>query len=134
MEIIIISSALLISAVLNILFQREFIKRNILDKINSRSSHQSVATRSGGSSIFSSLFFISIFFYLNNNEIYDFSLLIPLSIMLVVGLYDDIYRLDFLLKFIFQKKKFTGEYTMTPFEIIVVPALSDTIATSLFDR
>ncbi len=102
MEIIIISSALLISAVINILFQREFIRRNILDKINSRSSHQSVATRSGGSSIFSSLFLISIFFYLNNNEIYDFSLLIPLSIMLVVGLYDDIYKLDFMLKFIFQ--------------------------------
>lgn len=102
MEIIIISSALLISAVLNILFQREFIKRNVLDKINSRSSHQSVATRSGGSSIFASLFLISIFFYLNNNEIYDFSLLIPLSIMLVIGLYDDIYKLDFTLKFIFQ--------------------------------
>ena len=102
MEIIIISSALLISAVLNILFQREFIKRNILDKINSRSSHQSVATRSGGSSIFLSLFLISIFFYLNNNVIYDFSLLIPAAIMLVVGLYDDIYKLDFKLKFIFQ--------------------------------
>lgn len=102
MEIIIISSALLISAVLNILFQKEFIKRNILDKINSRSSHQSLATRSGGSSIFSSLFFISVFFYLNNNEIYDFSLLIPIAIMLFVGLYDDIYKLDFKLKFIFQ--------------------------------
>ena len=102
MEIIIISSALLISAFLNILFQKEFIKRGILDKINSRSSHQSLATRSGGSSIFSSLFIISIFFYLNNNEIYDFSLLIPVSIMLVVGLYDDIYKLDFKLKFIFQ--------------------------------
>ena len=102
MEIIIISSALLISAVLNILFQREFIKRNILDKINSRSSHQSLATRSGGSSIFSSLFFISVFFYLNNNEIFDFSLLIPIAIMLFVGLYDEIYKLDFKLKFIFQ--------------------------------
>ena len=102
MEIIIISSALLISAILNILFQKEFIKRNILDKINNRSSHQSLATRSGGSSIFSSLFFISVFFYLNNNEIYDFSFLIPIGIMLFVGLYDDIYKLDFKLKFIFQ--------------------------------
>ena len=102
MEIIIISSALLISAILNILFQKEFIKRNILDKINNRSSHQSIATRSGGSSIFSSLFFISVFFYLNNNEIYDFSFLIPIAIMLFVGLYDDIYKLDFKLKFIFQ--------------------------------
>ena len=102
MEIIIISSTLLISAILNILFQKEFIKRNILDNINNRSSHQSIATRSGGSSIFSSLFLISIFFYLNNNEIYDFSFLIPIAIMLFVGLYDDIYKLDFKLKFIFQ--------------------------------
>ena len=102
MEIIIISSTLLISAFLNILFQKEFIKRNILDKINNRSSHQSLATRSGGSSIFSSLFLISIFFYLNNNEIYDFSLLIPVTIMLFIGLYDDVYKLDFKLKFIFQ--------------------------------
>ena len=102
MEIIIISSTLLISVILNILFQKEFIKRNILDKITNRSSHQSIATRSGGSSIFSSLFFISVFFYLNNNEIYDFSLLIPIAIMLFVGLYDDIYKLDFKLKFIFQ--------------------------------
>ena len=102
MEIIIISSTLLISALLNILFQKEFIKRNILDKITNRSSHQSIATRSGGSSIFSSLFFISVFFYLNNNELYDFSFLIPIAIMLFVGLYDDIYKLDFKLKFIFQ--------------------------------
>ena len=102
MEIIIISSTLLISAILNILFQKEFIKRNILDKITNRSSHQSIATRSGGSSIFLSLFFISVFFYLNNNEIYDFSFLIPIAIMLFVGLYDDIYKLDFKLKFIFQ--------------------------------
>ena len=102
MEIIIISSTLLISAILNILFQKEFIKRNILDNINNRSSHQSIATRSGGSSIFSSLFFISVFFYLNNNKIYDFSFLIPIAIMLFVGLYDDIYKLDFKLKFIFQ--------------------------------
>ena len=102
MEIIIISSAILISTALNFLFQREFIKSNILDKINNRSSHQSLATRSGGSSVFASLFFISIFFYFNNNEIYDFSLLIPVAIMLCVGLYDDIYKLDFKLKFIFQ--------------------------------
>ena len=102
METVIISSAILISTALSIIFQREFINRNILDKINSRSSHQSLATRSGGLSIFSSLFLISIFFYLNKNEIYDFSLLVPIAIMLCIGLYDDIYKLDFKLKFIFQ--------------------------------
>ena len=102
MEIIIISSAVLISTLLNILFQKEFINKNILDKINSRSSHQALATRSGGCSIFLSLFIISIFFYLNSNVIYDFSFLIPISLMLIIGLYDDIYELDFKLKFIFQ--------------------------------
>ena len=102
MEIIIISSAVLISTLLNILFQKQFINKNILDKINSRSSHQTLATRSGGCSIFLSLFLISVFFYLNNNVIYDFSLLIPISLMLIIGLYDDIYELDFKLKFIFQ--------------------------------
>ena len=102
MEIIIISSAVLISTLLNILFQKEFINKNILDKINSRSSHQTLATRSGGCSIFLSLFLISVFFYLNNNVIYDFSLLIPISLMLIIGLYHDIYELDFKLKFIFQ--------------------------------
>lgn len=102
MEIIIISSALLISVFVNIFFQKEFIRRGILDEVNIRSSHKSLATRSGGSSIFLSLLIISIYFYISNNEIYDFSLLIPFSIMLVVGLYDDIYKLDFKLKFIFQ--------------------------------
>ena len=102
MEIIIISSALLISVFVNIFFKKEFIKRGILDKVNIRSSHKSLATRSGGSSIFLSLFLISIYFYLSNNEIYDFSLFNTFSIMLVVGLYDDIYKLDFKLKFIFQ--------------------------------
>jgi UDP-N-acetylmuramyl pentapeptide phosphotransferase/UDP-N-acetylglucosamine-1-phosphate transferase len=52
--------------------------------------------------LFTSLFILSIFFYSRSNEIYDFSLFIPLAIVVFVGLYDDIYRLDFKLKFIFQ--------------------------------
>ena len=100
--IIIISSAILISSVLNFLFQREFIKRNILDKINNRSSHQSIATRSGGIAIFSTIFVISTYNYFNSVEIFDYSLIVPISLMLIVGLYDDIYKLDFKLKFIFQ--------------------------------
>tara|TARA_B000000565_G_C23659279_1_gene329788 strand:- start:19 stop:765 length:747 start_codon:yes stop_codon:yes gene_type:complete len=35
-------------------------------------------------------------------EIFDFSLLVPLALLLLVGLYDDAYKLDFKLKFIFQ--------------------------------
>lgn len=83
-------------------FQRLFIRKNIIDKINDRSSHKVIATRSGGISIFASLFVISTYSYFNSNEIFDFSLIIPLSILLIVGLYDDVYKLDFKLKFIFQ--------------------------------
>ncbi len=79
-----------------------FIKKNLFDKVNKRSSHKTLSTRSGGLSIFTILFCISIIFYLLGDKIYDFSLLVPLSLLLIVGLYDDIYQLDFKLKFIFQ--------------------------------
>ena len=47
-------------------------------------------------------YLLFVFNYFNSIEIFDFSLIIPLSILLVVGLYDDVYKLDFKLKFIFQ--------------------------------
>ena len=95
-------SSLILSLTSLVLYQKIFIKNKIFDIISSRSSHKVNATRSGGSSLFTSLFILSIFFYSRSNEIYDFSLFIPLSILVFVGLYDDIYRLDFKLKFIFQ--------------------------------
>ena len=45
---------------------------------------------------------ISLFFYLNGIEVYDFSILIPISIIFLIGIYDDVYDVDFKLKFIFQ--------------------------------
>ncbi|MDC3297676.1 undecaprenyl/decaprenyl-phosphate alpha-N-acetylglucosaminyl 1-phosphate transferase [Flavobacteriaceae bacterium] len=95
-------SSLILSLTSLVLYQKIFIKNKIFDIISSRSSHKVNATRSGGSSLFTALFILSIFFYSRSNEIYDFSLFIPLSIVVFVGLYDDIYRLDFKLKFIFQ--------------------------------
>ena len=79
-----------------------FIKHKLIDKIKNRSSHKVLATRSGGSSIFITLFLVSLFLYINSNEIFDFSLIIPLGILYTIGLYDDIYQVDFKLKFIFQ--------------------------------
>ena len=103
MNIILLTiSSIFTSTFFIILFQRLFFKKNIIDKINDRSSHKVIATRSGGIAIFSSLFFISSFYYFNSTEVFDFSLIIPLSMLLVVGLYDDLYNLDFKLKFIFQ--------------------------------
>jgi len=82
--------------------QSYFLKNAIIDTINSRSSHSVIATRSGGMALASSLMIIAVFNYLNNNEIFEFSLLVPLILMVIVGLYDDIYNVDFKLKFIFQ--------------------------------
>ena len=97
---------ILISSLLSLLIivssQSYFLKKTIYDPVNERSSHIGVATRNGGISIFLTLIIISAYYYLQGNEIFDYSYLIPLSILLVVGLYDDIYEVDFKLKFLFQ--------------------------------
>ena len=82
--------------------QKLFVYYKKFDDFNHRSSHKTLATRTGGIGIFSTLFIVSLFFYLNKNEVYDFSLLIPLGIMFFVGVYDDFYNADFKLKFFFQ--------------------------------
>ena len=101
-SILLIISSIALSALFIIFFQKIFVKKNIVDKINDRSSHSVKATRSGGIAIFSTIFVISTYNYFNSVEIFDYSLIVPISLMLIVGLYDDIYRLDFKLKFIFQ--------------------------------
>lgn len=101
-SILLIISSIALSALFIIFFQKIFVKKNIVDKIKDRSSHSVKATRSGGIAIFSTIFVISTYNYFNSVEIFDYSLIVPISLMLIVGLYDDIYKLDFKLKFIFQ--------------------------------
>ena len=91
-----------ISFTLLIASQKVFLSKNIVDKINDRSSHSSISTRSGGISIFLTVFIISCYFYINGYTIFNYSLIIPLSLLMFVGLYDDINGIDFKLKFIFQ--------------------------------
>ncbi len=91
-----------LSILLNIFFQKYFIKKNKFDKAGTRSSHNVLATRSGGSAIFGTFFLLILFFYIQSDQFFDFSILIPLGILYTVGLYDDIYGVDFKLKFIFQ--------------------------------
>jgi UDP-GlcNAc:undecaprenyl-phosphate/decaprenyl-phosphate GlcNAc-1-phosphate transferase len=95
-------TTLIISSIFYLIIQKYFIKKGIYDKVKDRSSHNVRATRSGGASIFTSLFIITIYLYITSNQIFDFSLIIPLGILFTVGLYDDIYQVDFKLKFIFQ--------------------------------
>ncbi|MFL2999366.1 MAG: glycosyltransferase family 4 protein [Cytophagales bacterium] len=91
-----------ISFFLLLVVQKAFLKKKLIDPINKRSSHNVIATRSGGLSIYLSIFFVTTYYYLTGVDIYDYSVLVPLSLLLTVGLYDDIFRLDFKLKFIFQ--------------------------------
>lgn len=95
-------SALITSIILILITQKIFLSKGYVDKIKTRSSHNSTATRSGGTAIFLTLFLFTLYYYLKSYEIFDFSLFIPLGLIFLIGLYDDIYKADFKLKFIFQ--------------------------------
>ena len=97
-SIFLILTSIVVSSGLNFWF----IKLRKFDAINHRSVHRGKATKTGGVGVFITLFIFSFYFYLNNIEIYDFSFLIPLGIMFIVGVYDDFYNADFKLKFFLQ--------------------------------
>lgn len=52
---------------------RVFSKKNILDKINDRSSYDTVASRIGGVYLFTSVFLLSVFYYIQRVELYDYT-------------------------------------------------------------
>ena len=93
---------LAVGLILHFSIQKIFIYYKRFDDFNHRSSHKTLATRTGGIGLFSSIFIISLFFYYQSIEIFDYSLFIPLGIMFVVGVYDDFYNADFKLKFLLQ--------------------------------
>ena len=92
----------LLSGLLTYFTQKIFIYYKKFDDFNHRSSHTTLATRAGGIGVFLTLFIISIFYYSQSNEIFDYSLFVPLGIMFIVGVYDDFYNADFKLKFLLQ--------------------------------
>jgi UDP-N-acetylmuramyl pentapeptide phosphotransferase/UDP-N-acetylglucosamine-1-phosphate transferase len=91
-----------LSIILHYVIQKIFIYYKKFDAFNSRSSHNTLATRTGGIGVFSTLFLICIYYYFQGIELFDYSLLVPLGIMFIVGVYDDFYRADFKLKFFLQ--------------------------------
>ena len=102
MESFLLLSGIILSGVLHFTIQRIFIVLKKFDDFNFRSSHNTLATRTGGIGIFATLFIISFYYYLKGFEIFDYSLFIPLGIMFIVGVYDDFYKADFKLKFFLQ--------------------------------
>lgn len=93
---------IVLSSILHFSVQRVFIYYKRFDDINHRSSHKTLATRTGGIGVFISLFLVSLFYYSQGVEIFDYTLFVPLGIMLIVGVYDDLYKADFKLKFLLQ--------------------------------
>ena len=102
MEIPILLTAILLSSLLHFGIQKIFIRYKKFDDFNHRSSHKTLATRTGGIGIFATLLMISLFYYFHGIELFDYSLFIPLGIMFIVGVYDDFYNADFKLKFFLQ--------------------------------
>lgn len=102
MELYIVFVALFLSSLFFFIIQYFFIRLKKFDDFNHRTSHNTVATRTGGISIFSSLFLISLGHYIFKIELFDYSLFIPLGILFTIGVYDDLYQADFKLKFLMQ--------------------------------
>ena len=102
MEIINILATFCFSTIFILISQKIFISKKYIDEITGRSSHNVIATRSGGLAIYISISIISVFYYVSGYSIFDYSLLVPLSLLIFLGLYDDINNIDFKLKFIFQ--------------------------------
>ena len=92
----------IISGALIYFTQKIFIHYKKFDDINHRSSHETFATRTGGIGIFATLLVVSSYYYFNKIDLFDYSLFVPLSIMFIVGVYDDFYNADFKLKFLLQ--------------------------------
>ena len=93
---------ILLSIATVFILKKWFTRIGKFDAINHRSVHDAQATKTGGITVFVTLFFITTYLYIIKQELFDFSLLIPLGIMFIVGVYDDFYNADFKLKFFLQ--------------------------------
>ena len=102
MNILFFVAVFILSSMLHFGVQKLFINYKRFDDINHRSSHNTLATRTGGIGLFFSLLIVSLYYYFQGIELFDYSLFVPLSIMFVVGVYDDFYNADFKLKFLLQ--------------------------------
>lgn len=102
MDSLVFLFGIILSGIIHFAIQRIFIYFKKFDDFNFRSSHNTLATRTGGIGVFSTVLIISLFFYFQGIEIFDYSLFIPLGIMFFVGVYDDFYNADFKLKFFLQ--------------------------------
>ena len=101
----------ILSGFLTYVIQKIFIHYKKFDDFNHRSSHKTLATRTGGIGVFATLLVVSSYYYFNKIELFDYSLFIPLGIMFIVGAYDDFYHADFKLKLNTPYFSYTSSFT-----------------------
>ena len=102
MEVSVLIAAFVLATLLHYGVQKLFIHYKRFDDFNHRSSHKTLATRTGGIGIFITVLIVSLYYYFQGVELFDYSLFIPLGIMFIIGVYDDLYNADFKLKFLLQ--------------------------------
>ena len=102
MDISLLVVTFILASFLHFAVQRVFIYYKRFDDFNHRSSHKTLATRTGGIGIFLTVLTISLYYYFQGIDLFDYSLFIPLGVMFVIGVYDDLYNADFKLKFLLQ--------------------------------
>ena len=102
MEVSLLVVTFIIATLLHFGVQKLFIHYKRFDDFNHRSSHKTLATRTGGIGVFLTVLIVSLYYYFQGIELFDYSLFIPLGIMFVIGVYDDLYNADFKLKFFLQ--------------------------------
>lgn len=102
MDLSLLVVAFTLASILHFAIQKLFIHFKRFDDFNHRSSHKTLATRTGGIGIFITVLIISLFYYFQGIKLFDYSLFIPLGIIFIIGVYDDLYNADFKLKFLIQ--------------------------------
>ena len=101
--IIIASLSVSFSIIYQVFFGGLYRRNNLHVEINKRSSHKTKATATGGISIFLALFSTTLFFYFKSNqELFDYSILLPISLLFITGVIDDLQNIDFKIKLLLQ--------------------------------
>ena len=101
--IIITILSFLSSVIFHLLSKKVFRKLNVFVLINERSSHYGKPTSSGGIALFLAIFTTTLYFYFSTTtQLYDYSILLPLSLLFIIGFYDDLEDADFKFKFLIQ--------------------------------
>ena len=93
--------ALVSSIVFHTATQYIFIKLKRFDDFNHRLPTKQLQ-QDLGVLVYFALFLISLIYYFLKIELFDYSLFVPLGILFIIGVYDDLYQADFKLKFLMQ--------------------------------